>query len=82
MAGINFIENEQYLPKLKFRNNMKVDLDDEKAAIALEKKEQIFNDFIEELKWLRGLYKNQKYTQAERERDRLAEKLDDIMRLG
>jgi len=23
MAGINFIENEQYLPKLKFRNKMK-----------------------------------------------------------
>ena len=22
MAGINFIENEQYLPKLKFRNKM------------------------------------------------------------
>lgn len=63
---------------------MKVNLDDEKAAIALDKKnksEQAFIDFIEELKWLRELYKKQKYTQAERERDRLAEKLDDIMRL-
>lgn len=25
MAGINFIENEQYLPKLKFRNKMKTE---------------------------------------------------------
>lgn len=63
---------------------MNVNLDDEKAAIALDKKkksEQNFIDFIEELKWLRELYKKQKYTEAEIERDRLAEKLDDIMRL-
>lgn len=65
---------------------MKVDLDNEKAAIGLAKKEklnnEIFNDFINDIAYMRQLYKNQRYTQAERERDRLAEKLDDIMRLG
>lgn len=60
---------------------MRVDLDDEKASIAMDKKEEEFNDFIEEIKWMRQLYKKQRYTQAERERDKLAEKLDDIMRL-
>lgn len=38
--------------------------------------------YIEELKYMMGLYGNQKYTQAEMERNKLAEQLDDVMRLG
>ena len=38
--------------------------------------------YIEELKYMIRLYGNQKYTQAEMERDKLAEQLDDVMRLG
>ena len=39
-------------------------------------------EFIEQIEYMQGLYGNQRYTQAEAERDKLAEKLDDIMRLG
>ncbi len=66
---------------------MKVDLDDEKAAIGLAKKQQekddnTFFEFIEEISYMRNLYKNQRYTHAEKVRDKLKDKLDDIMRLG
>lgn len=36
MAGINFIEDEQYKPKLKFRNNMKVNDEDLNSAKIIE----------------------------------------------
>jgi len=39
-------------------------------------------EFIEELKYMIGLYVASRYTQAEETRDELAEKLDDVMRLG
>ena len=39
-------------------------------------------DFIEEIEYMMKLYGNQRYTQAEAQRDKLAENLDDIMRLG
>ena len=39
-------------------------------------------EFIEEIEYMIKLYGNRRYTQAEAERDKLAEKLDDIMRLG
>ena len=39
-------------------------------------------DFIEEIEYMQGLYSNARYTQAEATRDKLAEKLDDLMRLG
>lgn len=39
-------------------------------------------DFIDEVEYMMGLYGKQRYTQAEAQRDKLAEKLDDIMRLG
>ena len=39
-------------------------------------------DFMDDVEYMMKLYGNQRYTQAERERDKLAEKLDDIMRLG
>ncbi len=39
-------------------------------------------EFIEEVKYMMLLYGNQRYTQAEAKRDKLAEQLDDIMRLG
>jgi hypothetical protein len=39
-------------------------------------------EFIEEIEYMIKLYGNQRYTQAEAQRDKLAEKLDDIMRLG
>jgi len=39
-------------------------------------------EFIEEIEYMMKLYGNQRYTQAESQRDKLAEKLDDIMRLG
>jgi hypothetical protein len=39
-------------------------------------------EFIEEIECMMKLYGNQRYTQAEAQRDKLAEKLDDIMRLG
>jgi hypothetical protein len=39
-------------------------------------------EFIEEVKYMKLLYGNQRYTQAEAKRDKLAEQLDDIMRLG
>ncbi|MFN9113751.1 MAG: hypothetical protein ACK5XN_27095 [Bacteroidota bacterium] len=45
MAGINFIENEQYLPKLKFRNKMKTAV--QKLAEQMEHP-NIFNPFIAE----------------------------------
>jgi hypothetical protein len=39
-------------------------------------------EFIEEVKHMMSLYGNQRYTQAEAKRDKLAEQLDDVMRLG
>ena len=39
-------------------------------------------DFIEEIEYMQGLYNNARYTQAEATRDKLAEQLDDLMRLG
>ena len=39
-------------------------------------------DFIQEVKYMMGLYGASRYTQAEKTRDELAEKLDDVMRLG
>ena len=39
-------------------------------------------EFIEEVKHMMGLYGASRYTQAEQTRDKLAEKLDDVMRLG
>ena len=39
-------------------------------------------EFIEEIECMMKLYGNQRYTQAEAQRDKLIEKLDDIMRLG
>lgn len=39
-------------------------------------------DFIEEIGHMQGLYKNARFTQAEATRDKLAEQLDDLMRLG
>lgn len=37
-------------------------------------------DFIEEIKHMQKLYANNRYSNAEEQRDKLAEKLDDIMR--
>jgi hypothetical protein len=37
---------------------------------------------IEEIEYMQGLYSNARYTQAEATRDKLAEQLDDLMRLG
>jgi hypothetical protein len=39
-------------------------------------------DFIKEIEYMQGLYSNKRYTQAEATRDKLAEQLDDLMRLG
>ena len=39
-------------------------------------------EFIEEVKHMMGLYGASRYTQAEQTRDKLAEQLDDVMRLG
>ena len=39
-------------------------------------------EFIEEVKHMMGLYGASRYTQAEQTRDKLAEQLDDLMRLG
>lgn len=39
-------------------------------------------DFIQEVKHMMVLYGASSYTKAEQTRDELAEKLDDIMRLG
>ncbi len=39
-------------------------------------------DFIQEVKYMMGLYGASSYTMAEQTRDKLAEQLDDIMRLG
>lgn len=39
-------------------------------------------DFIEEIEYMQGLYNNKRYTQAEQTRDKLAEQLDELMRLG
>ena len=39
-------------------------------------------DFIEEIEYMQELYSNARYTQAEATRDKLAEQLDDLMRLG
>ncbi len=38
-------------------------------------------EFIDEVKYMQRLYQNQRYTQAEALRDKLAEELDDVMRL-
>jgi hypothetical protein len=37
-------------------------------------------DFIQECDRMISLYKNQRYTQAEQLRDKLSERLDDVMR--
>ena len=37
-------------------------------------------DFIKECDRMISLYKNQRYTQAEQLRDKLSERLDDVMR--
>ncbi len=39
-------------------------------------------EFIEEVKYMMALYGSTSYTRAEQTRDKLAEQLDDIMRLG
>lgn len=39
-----------------------------------------FFDFIQECERMILLYKNKKYTQAEQLRDKLSERLDDVMR--
>ncbi len=39
-------------------------------------------EFIEEVKYMMGLYGASSYTMAEQTRDKLSEQLDDIMRLG
>jgi hypothetical protein len=39
-------------------------------------------DFIQEVKYMMSLYGASSYTIAEQTRDKLAEQLDDIMRLG
>lgn len=39
-------------------------------------------DFIEEIEYMQRLYSNARFTQAEAVRDKLAEQLDDLMRLG
>jgi len=39
-------------------------------------------DFIEEIEYMQGLYSNARFAQAEATRDKLAEQLDDLMRLG
>ena len=39
-------------------------------------------DFIEEIEYMQGLYRNARFTQAEATRDKLAEQLDDLMRLS
>jgi len=39
-------------------------------------------DFIEEILYMQKLYSNQRYTQAENIRGKLAVQLDDLMRLG
>jgi hypothetical protein len=39
-------------------------------------------DFIEEIEYMQRLYSNARYAQAEATRDKLAEQLDDLMRLG
>lgn len=44
--------------------------------------ESPLQDFINEVEHMQKMYGNQRYTQAEKCRDELAEKLDDIMRLG
>lgn len=36
--------------------------------------------FIEDIKWMQGLYKNKRYTHAERVSNELKERLDDLMR--
>ena len=36
-------------------------------------------DFVQECERMISLYKNQRYTQAEQLRDKLSEKLDDVM---
>ena len=40
------------------------------------------DEFLEDVKHMQGLYGKNRYTQAEQKRDELAERLDDIMRLG
>jgi len=42
----------------------------------------LLQEFMDEVEYMQGLYGKQRYTQAEKERDRLAEKLDDVMRTG
>jgi hypothetical protein len=37
-------------------------------------------DFVQECERMISLYKNQRYTQAEQLRDKLSERLDDVMR--
>ena len=39
-------------------------------------------DFIEEIEYMQGLYSSARYRQAEATRNKLAEQLDDLMRLG
>lgn len=39
-------------------------------------------EFMDEVEYMQGLYGKQRYTQAEQVRDKLAEKLDDVMRAG
>jgi len=39
-------------------------------------------EFIHDIEFMQRLYENSKFTQAELEKDKLSEKLDDLMRLG
>ena len=59
-----------------------VDATTSSQTIAKPNVSSALQDFMDDVEYMMKLYGNQRYTQAEKERDKLAEKLDDIMRLG
>jgi hypothetical protein len=71
-----------YLKRNKMENTEKYRIIDNEGNEVLADVSVSLLEFIEEVKYMMGLYGSNSYTRAEQTRDKLAEQLDDIMRLG
>ena len=71
---------ETYQNTLKIMEEEKYQITDKDGNEVLANVSGSLFDFIQECDRMISLYKNQRYTQAEQLRDKLAERLDDVMR--
>lgn len=65
---------------LKFMKTKKYQITDKDDNEVLSDANGSLLDFVQECERMISLYKDQRYTQAEQLRDKLSERLDDVMR--